>query len=325
MGADELKPSGTGGVDPDRVRAGDPRSVARAISLAENRPKSASRLVAELFPHTGKARTLGVTGSPGAGKSTLTERLARTYLEAGHRVGVLAVDPSSPFTGGALLGDRVRMQNLSTDPRFFARSLASRGRMGGLSAAVADAVVILDAAGYDRILVETVGVGQDEVEVARIVDVTLLVLVPGMGDEIQAIKAGVMEIADIFVVNKADHEGADRLVRQLQAFGGGGRRGVHPRVVCTVAIRGEGLDELNENIRSLEEELGEAGLRTRRGEAERQRVLELARERLWRRLTESVPESWWAERIADLVDRRTGPSAVADELLDRLAEGKSSW
>lgn len=301
--------------DPSLVLAGDPRAIARAITLAENHPKASAGLIRSLFPHTGRARVIGVTGSPGAGKSTLTEQLARRYLEAGQRVGVLAVDPSSPFSGGALLGDRVRMQNLSTEAGFFARSLATRGRLGGLSAAVMDALVILDAAGYQRILLETVGVGQDEIDIFRVADLTVLVLVPGMGDEIQAIKAGIMEIADIFVVNKADHEGADRLIRQLRSLIVGDQRAGPPPVVRTVASQGEGIAELVEKIAGVAEGLGEEGIELRRRAAERYRILELLRERVLTELEGAVPVGWWEERLPDLTARRRDPVGVVEELL----------
>lgn len=298
------------------VLAGRPRAVARAISWVENRPEAASDLVRELFPHTGRALILGITGSPGAGKSTLAEKLARAYLDQGSRVGVLAVDPTSPFSGGALLGDRVRMQSLSTEPRFFARSLATRGRMGGLAAAVLDALVVLDAAGYDRILLETVGVGQDEVDIYRTCHLTLLVLVPGMGDEIQAIKAGIMEIADIFVVNKADREGADLLVRQLHALAAG--EGDRPPVVCsTVASRGEGIDGLVRTIARVESELGAEGLARRRLEAERFRILELLRRRVWQEALAGLSATLLDEVLQEVAARRLDPRAAVQFLWEK--------
>src|SRR5690606_30307578 len=194
----------------DRVTAGDPRAAARAISIVEGGGPPAVQLVAQLHAHTGRASLVGVTGPPGAGKSTLVGQLVTAYRRTGASVAVLAVDPSSPFSGGAILGDRVRMQSHAEDPRVFIRSMATRGQLGGLAAATADAIDVLDAAGFDIILVETVGVGQDEVDISRTTDVCVLVLVPGTGDDVQAMKAGVMEIADVFVVNKADQAGADR-------------------------------------------------------------------------------------------------------------------
>ncbi|HEX7177760.1 MAG TPA: methylmalonyl Co-A mutase-associated GTPase MeaB, partial [Pyrinomonadaceae bacterium] len=190
-----------------RVLAGEPRAVARAISKVEDGTAGAFELMKGVFPHTGKGLVVGITGSPGAGKSSLVDKLAAFYRKGGERVGIVAVDPSSPFSGGAILGDRIRMQALGLDPGVFIRSMATRGQLGGLARATVDAVAILDAAGYRKIIVETVGVGQDEVEIVKTADVSVVVLVPGMGDDIQAIKAGIMEIGDIFVINKADREG----------------------------------------------------------------------------------------------------------------------
>ena len=191
----------------DKVLAGDPRSVARAITIVENGGPDAAGLMKAVFRSTGKATVIGITGAPGAGKSSLVDKLALHYKDAGERVGIVCVDPSSPFSGGAILGDRIRMATLGLDKNVFIRSMATRGNLGGLSRATVDAVAILDAAGYDKVIVETVGVGQDEVEIVKTADVSVVVLVPGMGDDIQAIKAGIMEIGDVFVINKADREG----------------------------------------------------------------------------------------------------------------------
>ncbi|HLM58115.1 MAG TPA: methylmalonyl Co-A mutase-associated GTPase MeaB, partial [Pyrinomonadaceae bacterium] len=199
----------------ERVIAGEPRAVARAISAVEDGAEGASALMRAVFPHTGRGLVVGITGSPGAGKSSLVDKLAALYRARGERVGVVAVDPSSPFSGGAILGDRIRMQALGLDPGVFIRSMATRGNLGGLARATVDAVAILDAAGYQKIIVETVGVGQDEVEIVKAADVSVVVLVPGMGDDIQAIKAGIMEIGDVFVVNKADRPGADKTVTEI--------------------------------------------------------------------------------------------------------------
>ncbi|NUN51633.1 MAG: methylmalonyl Co-A mutase-associated GTPase MeaB, partial [Planctomycetaceae bacterium] len=236
------------------VRAGDSLSVARAISLAEDRSPEGAALLADLAPSTGRAHRIGVTGPPGAGKSTLVNGLARLMLDGGRTVGIIAVDPTSPFTGGALLGDRVRMQGAAGDPRVFIRSMASRGDLGGLAAAAQDACDVLDAAGKDRIVMETVGVGQTEVEVAGAADTVVVILHPEAGDGVQAMKAGLMEVADVFVVNKADREGADRLVQDVldvlelrRAAPGDGWR---PPVLKTVASTGEGLPAL---LASVEE------------------------------------------------------------------------
>jgi LAO/AO transport system kinase len=221
--------------------------VARLISLIENADPAIREVAEALAPHTGKAQVLGLTGSPGVGKSTTTNELVRAFRAAGKRVGVLAVDPSSPFTGGAILGDRVRMQDHATDPGVYIRSMSSRGHLGGLASATPQAVRVLDGAGCDVILVETVGVGQAEVEVASLADTVLVLLAPGMGDAIQAVKAGILEIADVFVVNKADRDGADATYSDIQGMIALGERGPgewRPQVVRSVAARGEGIDDV---------------------------------------------------------------------------------
>ena len=202
----------------DRLAAGDTRAVARAISKVEDLSKDASELMKQVFPLTGRGLIIGITGAPGAGKSSLVDKLAMHYRQQGERVGIVAVDPSSPFSGGAILGDRIRMQTLGLDKGVFIRSMATRGNLGGLARTTVDAVSILDAAGYAKIIIETVGVGQDEVEVVKAADVSVVVLVPGMGDDIQAIKAGIMEIGDIFVINKADREGVNTTEKELEAL-----------------------------------------------------------------------------------------------------------
>jgi LAO/AO transport system kinase len=231
----------------EAAREGQPRAVARLISLVEDGDPALPEVAAALAPHTGRAEVLGITGSPGVGKSTTTNELVRVLRATGRRVGVLAVDPSSPFTGGAILGDRVRMQDHATDPGVYIRSMSSRGHLGGLAAATPQAVRVLEGAGCDVVIVETVGVGQAEVEVASLADTTLVLLAPGMGDAIQAVKAGILEIADVFVVNKADRDGADATYRDIQGMIGLGERGPgswRPPVVRAVAARGEGIDEV---------------------------------------------------------------------------------
>ncbi|GGM35592.1 LAO/AO transport system kinase [Longimycelium tulufanense] len=237
----------------DRARQGQPRALARLISLVEDASPQLREVAAALAPHTGHARVIGLTGSPGVGKSTSTSALVSAFRRQGRRVGVLAVDPSSPFSGGALLGDRVRMQEHATDPDVFIRSMATRGHLGGLAWATPQALRVLDAAGCDVVLVETVGVGQSEVEVVSLADTTLVLLAPGMGDGIQAAKAGILEVADVFVVNKADRDGADQTVRDLKYMISLGRRertGAiwRPPIVKTIAARGQGLDEVTEAI-----------------------------------------------------------------------------
>ena len=226
----------------DRLRSGDPRALARAISTVENRAPGWSELLKALFPHTGKARVIGLTGAPGAGKSTLVDQLAKHYRKENQTVGIIAVDPTSPYTGGAILGDRIRMQDHYGDPGIYIRSMATRGSLGGLARATADAATVLDASGRDLVMIETVGVGQDEVDIVRLADVTIVILVPGMGDDVQTIKAGIMEIADIFVINKSDREGAERVEREIRAMQSLATRHDRwtPPIVKTVASEGAG-------------------------------------------------------------------------------------
>src|SRR5918992_3860021 len=234
----------------DRILAGDPRAVARAISKVEDGAADAAALMRALFAHTGRGLVVGITGAPGAGKSSLVDKLAGLYRQRGERVGIVAVDPSSPFSGGAILGDRIRMQTLGLDEGVFIRSMATRGNLGGLARATVDAVAILDAAGYAKIVVETVGVGQDEVEVVKAADVSVVVLVPGMGDDIQAIKAGIMEIGDIFVINKADRDGVYSTEKELELLLSLASRedGWDPPILKTVAIENQGLEALADAI-----------------------------------------------------------------------------
>jgi LAO/AO transport system kinase len=267
----ERNPGGPGRHDVpslvSRAREGDPRAVARLVTLVENRDPALPEVAAALAPYSGTAQIIGLTGSPGVGKSTTTNELVRALRALGRRVGVLAVDPSSPFTGGAILGDRVRMQDHSTDAGVYIRSMSSRGHLGGLSAATPQAVRVLEGAGCEVVFVETVGVGQAEVEVASLADTTLVLLAPGMGDAIQAAKAGILEIADIFVVNKADRDGADATYRDIQGMIALGERGPgdwRPSVLRTVAARGEAIDELVAAIDKHRAWLEEHGELTRR-------------------------------------------------------------
>jgi LAO/AO transport system kinase len=263
----------------EKILAGDPRAIARAATEIENRSPAAESLLKQLFPHTGKATVLGITGSPGAGKSTLVDQLVHEFRREGKLVGVLAVDPSSPYTGGAVLGDRIRMLSHHADSGVFIRSMATRGHLGGLAAATTDMALLLDAAGKEIVLIETVGVGQDEVEVAKLADVTIVVLVPGMGDDVQAIKAGIMEIADIFIINKADQPGADRLEREILAFQSLSATpdGWVPPILHTVATEGRGVSEARFAIRSF---LARANAKQRSVANWTLRLREMLRERL---------------------------------------------
>src|SRR5437868_4784067 len=230
----------------ERVRAGDVRAVARAISTIENATPESVELLKALFPLSGKARVIGLTGAPGAGRSTLVDQLAREYRKRESTVGIVAVDPTSPYTGGAILGDRIRMQAHHADTGIYIRSMATRGFLGGLARTTADVATALDASGKDVVLIETVGVGQDEIDIVRLAEVTVVILVPGMGDDVQSIKAGIMEIADIFVINKSDRDGADRVEKEIRAMQSLAMRSDQwtPPIVKTVATEGTGIPEL---------------------------------------------------------------------------------
>ncbi|MBP7677845.1 MAG: methylmalonyl Co-A mutase-associated GTPase MeaB [Thermoanaerobaculia bacterium] len=304
----------------ERVLAGTPPAIARAITWAETADPRFPELLAHLWPRTGRARVVGLTGAPGAGKSTLTAALAKASRAEGRKVGIVAVDPSSPFTGGAILGDRIRMQDLYTDPGVMIRSMATRGHLGGLARATADAVDVLDAAGFDDVLVETVGVGQDEVEVFRLAETCVVLLTPGMGDDIQAIKAGLMEVADVFVVNKADREGADRTVHEvLQMLEMGEHGAFIPPVLKTVARTGEGVSELRAALESHREFLaGPAGASRRRGRTVR-RIEAIVSDRLLAELHglagSDASLASWAGRVEA---RSEDPFRAAEALLETL-------
>jgi len=291
------------------------------ISRVENRTHESSDLLRFLFPHSGRGRIIGVTGSPGVGKSSLVDCIANFYRRKEAPVAIVAVDPTSPFTGGAILGDRIRMQSGSLDPGVYIRSMATRGNLGGLAAATADVVLVLDAAGKDPILVETVGVGQDEVEIVKLADISIVVLVPGMGDDVQALKAGVMEIADVFVINKSDRPGADKLERALTGMLSLAHRpdGWTPPVVRTVATEGSGIDELALEIdRCLEFFQQDSRRPERRKPAARQRLLSLLEERLMTSVLNSSFQDGELDRIVDdIADRKIDPYSVVEDIIRR--------
>jgi len=303
----------------ERVVAGDTRAVARAISKVEDGSDDAAQLMKEIFPHTGRGLIVGITGAPGAGKSSLVDKLALLYRSRNERVGIVAVDPSSPFTGGAILGDRIRMQALGLDPGVFIRSMATRGNLGGLARATVDAVSILDAAGYSKVVVETVGVGQDEVEIVKAADVSVVVLVPGMGDDIQAIKAGIMEIGDVFVINKADRDGVYSTEKELESLLSlsGREDGWQPPIIKTIATENKGIGDLAaaiENYRDFHFKT-DLGAHRRRAIA-RWRILELLRERLVARTLASDSASDTLDRLAEEVaTRRRDPYSAVEELI----------
>ena len=304
----------------ERVLAGDPRAIARAISIIEDDRPSAAALVGQLFPHTGGAYLVGVTGPPGAGKSTLVDRMVTDARAAGETIGVIAVDPTSPFTGGSVLGDRLRMQTHAGDTGVFIRSMATRGHLGGLARTTSDVAVVLDAAGKSIVIVETVGVGQDEVDIVRTADVSVVVLVPGTGDDVQALKAGIMEIADIYVVNKADREGAERMVTSiesnlaLQEFGDGQWR---PPIVRSQATTGTGVPELWSAIRSFRQHT-QATRQARMAARQEYRLREL----LARRFLEHVESRVLAPGefdalVARIAARELDPYSAARDVMAR--------
>ncbi|HET8782479.1 MAG TPA: methylmalonyl Co-A mutase-associated GTPase MeaB [Pyrinomonadaceae bacterium] len=303
----------------ERVSKGDAAAVARAISKIEDGSTEATALMKQIYQHSRGALVIGITGAPGAGKSSLVDKLAMLYRKRGERVGIVAVDPSSPFSGGAILGDRIRMQTLGLDEGVFIRSMATRGNLGGLARATVDAVASLDAAGYAKIIVETVGVGQDEVEIVKAADVSVVVLVPGMGDDIQAIKAGIMEIGDIFVINKADREGVFATEKELELLLSLASRDDNwdPPIVKTVAIENEGVDVLADAIERFRQTQRDTALSSdRRRAIARWRIVELLRENLLARVLDSDASVAMLNRLADEVaTRRRDPYSAVEEII----------
>jgi LAO/AO transport system kinase len=329
------------------LRAGDVRTLARAISAVENRAPGSSDLLKALFPHSGRARVIGLTGAPGAGKSTLVDQLARFYrktknpytnphssrkqrglngppdldgaldVEDRYTVGIIAVDPTSPYTGGAILGDRIRMQEHFADPGIYIRSMATRGSLGGLARTTADVTTVLDASGRDVILIETVGVGQDEVDIVRLADITIVILVPGMGDDVQTIKAGIMEIADIFVINKSDYDGAERVEREIRGLQSLALRqdGWTPPIVNTVASKGTGIEQLAAAIASYEAYLEKENLALKKSvENWQERLVEMLRDAMLEKARAQMSGGKLAQLAAEVAEHKRDPYTLVEEI-----------
>ena len=307
----------------ESVRAGDARALARAISTVENHAPGWSDLLKALFPHTGKARIIGLTGAPGAGKSTLVDLLARLYRKEKRTVGIVAVDPTSPYTGGAILGDRIRMQEHFSDPGIYIRSMATRGSLGGLARATADVTTVLDASGRDVILIETVGVGQDEVDIVRLAYITIVILVPGMGDDVQTIKAGIMEIADIFVINKSDHEGAERVEREIRAMQALSARhdGWTPPIVKTVASEGQGIEQLALVIAEYEAYLEKENRAQKKSVNNwQQRLVEMLRDAMLEKARAQLGDGNLARFAAEVAEHKRDPYSLVEEIAGRSSD-----
>jgi LAO/AO transport system kinase len=307
----------------EQIRSGNIRALSRAITAVENRTPDAHELLKALFAHSGRARVVGLTGSPGAGKSTLVDALAAQYRKRQKTVGIIAIDPTSPFTGGAILGDRIRMQSHTGDAGTYIRSMATRGALGGLSSTTADVATLLDAAGRDLVLIETVGVGQDEVDIVRLADVTVVILVPGMGDDVQSIKAGIMEIADIFVINKADRDGAERVEREIKAMQSLSMRHDNwvPPVLKTIASTGAGVPELAAAIDEYEAFLDGSELgRQRRIANWRNRLREMLRDEVLHRIVEGAFSDDAVELYAaQVAGHERDPYSLIGEIVGKLA------
>ncbi|OLC97257.1 MAG: GTPase [Acidobacteria bacterium 13_1_40CM_4_58_4] len=307
----------------EQLRAGDSRALARVISAVENRTPGWSELLKALFPHTGRARILGLTGAPGAGKSTLVDHLARLYRKENRTVGIIAVDPTSPYTGGAILGDRIRMQEHFSDPGIYIRSMATRGSLGGLARTTADVATVLDASGRDLVMIETVGVGQDEVDIVRLADITVVILVPGMGDDVQTIKAGIMEIADIFVINKSDREGAERVEREIRALQSLATRSDNwtPPIVKTVATEGTGIQELAAAIGEYEAYLQKENLVLKRNiQNWQERLIEMLRDALLEKARQQIGDGNVARYAAEVAEHKRDPYTLVEEIVSTMGQ-----
>ncbi|HJO18311.1 MAG: methylmalonyl Co-A mutase-associated GTPase MeaB [Vicinamibacterales bacterium] len=304
-----------------RVLGGDPRAVSRAISLIEEGVPEGARLVRELFSHTGRAWVVGVTGPPGVGKSTLVDRVAKVFRSGGRRVGIVAVDPTSPFSGGAVLGDRIRMQTHAGDDGVFIRSMATRGRLGGLAQAAREATLVLDAAGHDVVFLETVGVGQAEVDITYAADIAVVMVAPGFGDDVQAIKAGILEIADVFVVNKADHSGAEGTVAQLEAMlslDEPSHEHWRPPIVKTQATTGDGVNDFVGALDRFREYAGDDLRYQRRYRLEVSELRRLLGEAFWRHVEQLVSPSELDKVTAQLARRELDPYTAVDTIMNRV-------